>query len=260
MAHPEAMFSRTSGAMASAVVLSALTLTVTACGGDSGGKSASAPDKTSGLTVTVKDDQVSLKRSAKSPAGTAGTSATVSCTDDYTKLVKATAVPAPSQPWYATTLITWPDKSKETSARLSHGLEGDPQVCVAQTADSAASAVLYFNDKARTAVKALQVKDSQTKQAAQASAALQAAAQAATGAASSGSFPKSSDLVAALTQQGLYAKEAATTGAATETGTIYVIADKTTGKRVVLAIKDGSGKVQTATQGVTGSPKIATAK
>src|SRR3954453_5536887 len=226
MAHPEVMFSRTSGAMASAVVLSALTLTVTACGGDSGGKSASATDKASGLTVTVKDDQVSLKRSAKSPAGTAGTSATVSCTDDYTKLVKATAVPAPSQPWYATTLITWPDKNKETTARLSHGLDGDPQLCVAQTADSSASTIIYFDAKAKAGVQQLQVKDSQAQQAQQAPAALKAAAQAAVGTASKGAFPAAQDVVAAITAQGLYAKQAANTAAVTEAGALYVISDR----------------------------------
>jgi len=46
----------------------------------------------------------------------------------------------------------------------------------------------------------------------------------------------------------------------TEAGTLYVISDRSTTKSVVLAIKDNKGKVQTATQGATGSPKIATAK
>src|SRR3954451_6879579 len=121
---------------------SLLALGLAACGGGAGGGQAPATDAATGLTVTVSDDHVSLKRSAKSTAGTAGTSGTVSCTDDYAKLVKATAVPAPSQPWYATTLITWPDANKSTSATLSHGLKGDPQLCVVQTADSSASAIV----------------------------------------------------------------------------------------------------------------------
>jgi hypothetical protein len=254
------MFSRSSGAIASAVTCCAVVLGLTACGGDDGGDAASATDKTAGLTVTVKDDQVRLKRSASSAAGTAGTSATVSCTDDYAKLVKATAVPAPSQPWYATTLITWPEKNKETTARLSHGLDGDPQLCVAQTADSSASTIIYFDAKAKAGVQKLQVQDSQSQQAQQAPAALKAAAQAAVGTVSKGAFPKAQDVVAAITAQGLYAKQAATTAAATDAGTLYVIADQTTTKNVVIAIKDNQGKVQTATQGVKGSPKIATAK
>jgi hypothetical protein len=239
----------------------ALAVTLSACGGNGGGgDAASASDKTAGLTVTVQDDQVRLKRSAASTAGTAGASATVSCTDDYAKLVKATAVPAPTQPWYATTLITWPDKSKETTARLSHGLDGDPQLCVAQTADSSASTVIYFDPKIRSGVEALQVQDSRKKQAQQAPAALQAAAQAAVGTVSNGAFPAEKDVVAAITAQSLYAKEAASTKAATESGTLYVIADQTTSTRVVLAIKDNTGKLQTATQGVKGSPKLATAQ
>lgn len=254
------MFSPSSGAIASAVTCCAVAVGLTACGGGSGGDPASASDKAAGLTVTVKDDQVSLKRSATSTSGTAGTSATVSCTDDYAKLVKATAVPAPSQPWYATTLITWPEKNKETTARLSHGLDGDPQLCVAQTADSSASTIIYFDAKAKAGVQQLQVKDSQAQQAQQAPAALKAAAQAALGTVSKGAFPAASDVVAAITAQGLYAKQAANPAAVTEAGTLYVISDRSTTKSVVLAIKDNKGKVQTATQGATGSPKIATAK
>ena len=77
-----------------AASLSSLTLGLAACGGgDDGGGGKSASDAATGLTVTVADDQVKLKRSAKSTSGTAGTSGTVSCTDDYAKLAKASAVP-----------------------------------------------------------------------------------------------------------------------------------------------------------------------
>src|SRR3954451_19419642 len=132
---------------------SLLALGLAACGGGAGGGQAPATDAATGLTVTVSDDHVSLKRSAKSTAGTAGTSGTVSCTDDYAKLVKATAVPAPTQPWDATTLITWPDTAKQSEAPLSHGLDGDPQLCVVQSADQRASAVIYFDPKVKSGVE-----------------------------------------------------------------------------------------------------------
>src|SRR4051794_31210843 len=98
---------------AASLSVTALALGLTACGGGGdGGAKKTATDATTGLTVTVSDDQVSLKRAAKSTSGTAGTSGTVSCTDDYSKLVKATGTPAPTQSWYATTLITWPAANK----------------------------------------------------------------------------------------------------------------------------------------------------
>jgi hypothetical protein len=241
-------------------VFSLLAVAIAACGGSNDGNKKSATDSASGLTVTVANDTVSLKRSAKSTSGKAGTSGTVSCTDDYAKLVKATAVPAPSQPWYATTLITWPDTAKETSATLSHSLDHDPQLCVVQTADSSASAIVYFNTKAKAGVEKLQTDSARTQQAAQATAALQSGAQAALGAVSKSAFPAASTLLQAVTSQGLYAKSVAALTDVKDAGTIYVVTGKTTTKSLTLAIKDSKGVVHTATQGVKGSPKIATVK
>jgi hypothetical protein len=248
-------------ALVCAAISPVAVLGLTACGGGGdGGSGKSATDAASGVTVTVADDQVKVKRSAKSTAGTAGTSATVSCTDDYAKLVRASAIPAPSQPWYATTLITWPGTSKESSARLSHGLDGDPQLCVVQTADQSASSVIYFDGKVKSAVAKLQADDGRKQQAAQASAALTAGAQGAVAKVSGGKFPDVDAVLAAVKAGGLQAAKAASLDAVTEAGTVYVVADKTTNKTVVLAVKDSKGKVQTATQGVKGSPKIAAAK
>jgi hypothetical protein len=239
---------------------SLLAVGVAACGANSSSAKQSATDKATGITVTVADDQVSLKRAAKSTAGTAGTSGTVSCTDDYAKLVKASAVPAPSQPWYATTLITWPDTNKETSATLSHGLNHDPQLCVVQSADSSASAVIYFDAKVKAGVEKLQTDSARGQQAAQAPAALKSAAQAAVATVSKGAFPASATLVQAATAQGLYVKAAADMSAVTDKGTIYVVTGKTTKTSLLLAVRDSKGVVQTATQGVKGSPKLATVK
>lgn len=239
---------------------SVLALFVAACGGNDSAAKKSATDKTSGLTVTVADDQVSVKRTAKSTSGTGGTSGTVSCTDDYAKLVKATAVPAPTQAWYATTLITWPDADKESSATLSHGLQHDPQLCVVQTADSSASAIVYFDSNVKAGVAKLQTDSARQQQAAQATAALQSAAQAAVATVSKSAFPASATLLQALTAQGLYARAAASTADVKDAGTIYVITGKTTKKTLRLAVKDSKGVVHTATQGVKGSPKLATVK
>jgi hypothetical protein len=243
-------------------VFSVLAMVVAACGGNGGSSSGkkSATDAASGLTVTVSDDQVSLKRSAKSTSGTGGTSGTVSCTDDYAKLVKASAVPAPTQSWYATTLITWPAANKESTATLSHKLKGDPQLCVAQTADSSASAVVYFDAKVKSGVQKLQTDSARQQQAGQATAALQSAAQAAVGTVSKSAFADASTIVASITAQGLYAKPAASLSDVKDSGTIYVVTGKTTKKTLTLAVKDNKNVVHTATQGVKGSPKIATAK
>jgi hypothetical protein len=252
---------RLPGALVCAAASSVLVLGLSACGGgDDGGSGTSASDAATGLTVTVANDQVKLKRSAKSTSGTGGTSGTVSCTDDYAKLAKASAVPPPTESWYATTLITWPQTAKESTARLSHPLKGDPQLCVVQTADSSASAVIYFSTKIKTAVTKLQTDSSRTQQAGQASAALKAAAQAAVGTVSKGAFPDANTVVASITAQGLYAKATADVSGATEAGTVYVVSDKTTKSTLVLAVKDSKGVVNTATQGVKGSPKLATVK
>jgi hypothetical protein len=237
---------------------STLVFGLAACGGG-GAAAKSATDTASGLTVTVAADRVSLKRSAKSTSGTGGTSATVSCTDDYAKLVKASAVPAPSQPWYATTLITWPAAAKESTATLSHKLAGDPQLCVVQTADSSAQAIIYFGTKVKSGVATLQTDTARGQQAAQATAALKSAAQTAVSGVSKGAFAAAASIVETITAQGLVTKQAATLQDVSETGTVYVVADQTSTKTLVLALKDAKGTVHTATQGVKGSPRLATA-
>jgi hypothetical protein len=256
------MTSRRSGALACASLLSVLAVGVAACGGGSSSSSGpkSATDQASGITVSVAGDQVTLKRTAKSTAGTGGTSGQVSCTDDYAKLVKATAQPAPTQPWYSATLITWPAANKESTATLSHELKGDPQLCIAQTADSSTQAIVYFNAKVKAGVQKLQADGMRNQQASQASTALKAAAQAAVATVSKGSFPAATTLVQTLSAQGLYVKQAADLSGVTETGTLYVITGQTTTKKLVAALKDAKGAVQTVTQGVKGSAKVSTAK
>jgi hypothetical protein len=252
---------RLPGALTCAAVSVVSLLGLSACGGggdDASGQSAT--DTATGLTVTVADDQVKVKRSAKSTTGTGGTSGTVSCTDDYSKLVKASAVPAPTEAWYATTLITWPQTNKESTATLSHALKGDPQLCVVQTADQSASAIVYFSPKVKTAVAKLQTDSSRTQQAGQAPAALKAAAQAAVGTVSKSAFPDANTIVSAVTAQGLYTKAVADLSGVTEAGTVYVVSGKTTKSSLVLALKDSKGVVNTATQGTKGSPKLATVK
>jgi hypothetical protein len=255
-----AMSFRRSRALPCASLLSILAVGVAACGGGSDSKSKSATDQASGITVSVAGDEVTLKRTAKSTAGAGGTSGQVSCTDDYAKLVKATAQPAPTQPWYSATLITWPAANKESTATLSHALEGDPDLCIAQTSDSSAQAVIYFSEKVKTGVQKLQADGMRQQQASQASTALKAAAEAAVGAVSKGSFPAAASLVETIAAQGLHAKQAADLSGVTETGTIYVITGRTTKKKLVAALKDTKGAVQTVTQGVKGSAKVATAK
>jgi hypothetical protein len=254
------MTARLTAPLASLAAACALALGLAACGGGGSGTNHSATDTASGITVSVAGDKVTLKRSAKSTAGTGGTSGTVSCTDDYAKLVKANAVPAPTQPWYATTLITWPATGKQTAATLSHGLAHDPQLCVAQTADSSASAVVYFGSKVKAGVEKVQTDNARTQQAAQAPAALQSAAQAAVGTVSKGAFPAPATIVQAVTSQGLYTKTIPQLTGAADKGTIYVVTGKTTKTSLVLALRDSKGVLNTATQGVKGSPKLATVK
>jgi hypothetical protein len=246
---------------ASVVAFSLVALLLAACGGSSSGSKKSASDRATGLTVSVSDDQVSLARAAKSTSGTGGTSGTVSCTDDYAKLAKASATPAPTQPWYATTLITWPAAGKSTTAKLSHSLKSDPQLCIAQSADQSASAVIYFDAKTKAGVTKLQTDSAKTQQATQATQALKSGAQAALGAVSNKAFPTSGDtLVAAITSSGLYVKSVPSLSGVTEAGTMYVITGDTTKSSLELALKDSRGVVNTATEGVSGSPKLSTAK
>jgi hypothetical protein len=254
------MIFRRSRALACALSLSILAVLLAACGGGSGSKSISASDKASGITVSVAGDQVTVKRTAKSTAGTGATAGQVACTDDYTKLLKATAQPAPTQPWYSATLIAWPAASKQITATLSHELKGDPDLCIAQTSDSNTQVVVYFSDKAKTGVQNAQAANTRSQQAAQASTALKAGAQAAVATVDKGAFPDAASIVQAIAGQGLYVKQAADLSGATQTGTMYVITDRTTKQKVVVALKDDKGAVQTVTQGVKGSAKLATAK
>ena len=243
------MISRRSRALACASFLPVLAVGVAACGGGSSDPK-SATDQASGITVSVAGDQVTLKRTAKSTAGTAGTSGQVSCTDDYAKLVNAKAQPAPTQPWYSATLITWPAANKESTATLSHELKSDPELCIAQTSDSSAQAIVYFSATVKAGVQKLQADGMRNQQ----------AAQAAVATVSKGSFPAAASLVQTIGAQGLYVKQAADLTGVTQTGTLYVITGRTTTKKLVVALKDSKGAVQTATQGVKGSAKVATAK
>ena len=226
------------------------TTSSTASGATAGAVSAS--DKTSGVTVSVAGDKVTVRRTATSTAGTGGAAGQVACTNNYKRLATASAEPAPSEPWYAATLITWPATGGVTTATLSHALASDPDLCIAETSASQTQVVVYFRPEVKSGVAMLQ-------QASQATAALGAAAQTAVGAESKGAFPAASVLLAAMTAQGLYDKQVPTLKAVTDTGTIYLITGETTKTQVVLAIK-AKGVVHTATQGLKGSPKLGTAK
>jgi hypothetical protein len=245
-------------ALSCALIVSVPTLAVAACG--SGPATKSASDAASGLSVSLAGDQVTLKRSAKSTTGAGATAGQVACTDDYTKLLTAKSQPAPTQSWYAAALITWPAAGKQTKATLSHELKGNPQLCLAQTSDASAQAIVYFSAKAKAGVKKMQTDNARTQQASQASAALKAAAQAAVGALAKGSFPSAATLVQAFTAQGLYAKQAAKIADVTEPGTVYILSTQTHPDKVVMALKDSKGTINTATQGTKGSPKLATRK
>jgi hypothetical protein len=236
-----------------------LALGVSACGGGGGSASTSALDKASGLTVTVAGDRVTLKRSATSTAGAGITAGEVVCTDDYRKLVKATATPAPTLPWYAATLITWPAANKASTATLSHALNSAPQLCVAEPAGGT-DVVVYFTNKTKTGVAKLEADDARHSQASRAPAALQSAAQAAVATVTGGSFPVAAAVVQAIAAQGFYVKQAAALSDISQTGTMYVITNQTTTKQLVIALKDTKGAIQIAMQGVTGSPKLSTAK
>lgn len=245
-------------ALSCALILSVPALAVAACGG--GPSTKSATDAASGLSVSLAGDQVTLMRSARSTTGAGATAGQVACTDDYNKLLAAKSQPAPTQSWYAAALITWPQANKQTRATLSHELKGDPQLCLAQTSDASAQAIVYFNAKAKTGVKKMQTDNARTQQAKQASPALKAAAQAAVGALSKGLFPSAAKLVQALTAQGLYAKQAAKIADVTEPGTAYILSTQTHPDKVVMAVRDSKGIINTATQGTKGSPKLATRK
>jgi hypothetical protein len=247
-----------SRALLCASILSVPALAVGACGSNPATKSAT--DAASGLTVSVSGDQVTLKRSAKSTAGTGATAGQVACSDDYNKLLTATAQPAPSESWYAATLITWPAANKSTTARLSHKLKGDPDLCIAQTSDASTQAIVYFSAKAKAGVKKQQADTARQQQAAQAPAALKAAAKAAVTALSAGKFPAAAALVKALSSQGLIVAQAGAISAVTQAGTIYVLTTQTHANKVTLAMKDSKGTINTATQGTKGSPKLATRK
>jgi hypothetical protein len=238
-------------ALSCAVATGVLVLGLAACGG--GSKASSASDKASGLTVSLTGDRVTLKRSAASTSGTGGTSGQVACTDDYHKLVNATAVPAPTEAWYAVTFITWPAANAASTATLSHSLKNNPDLCVAQTSDTSTQVVVYFRHTVKTGIEQLQ-------QSTQSTAALQAAAQAAVAAEKKGAFPAVAALISKLNGQGFYVKQTAALSGATETGTMYVITSETTTKKLVVALRDAKSIVHTVTQGLTGKATLGTAK
>jgi hypothetical protein len=240
----------------SSVLIGGSLLCLSACGGDAAPKALTASDKASGLSVSLAGDQVTLKRASSSASGTKGAAGQLSCTDDYKKLVGATAQPAPSVPWYAATLITWPDKAKSTTATLSHTLTGKPDLCIAQSSDQQTSVVMYFGADIKAAIEKQQIATQQKQQAASAEDALKSAAQASVTAVASGKFPDVATLTQGLTSQGLYVKAVANAAAATETGTIYILQDGTTTKQIVLSLKGTDGKVHTATQKTTGDPTL----
>jgi hypothetical protein len=239
----------------SVLAVAAAALTLAACGEETPATH-SAADKESGLSVSVAGDQITIKRTSASATGTAGKAGQVYCTDDYEKLLTAQEQPAPSLAWYAATLITWPDKAKETTATLSHALKGKPDLCAAQSTDGAAQAIVYFDPKVKTAIDKQQADAGREQQAAAAEDAITSAAGMAVAAVAEEKFPAADQIVAALTAQGLIAKAAADEAAATETGTLYVLTSDTTDKQVVLAIKGTDGKLITATQKTSGDPKI----
>jgi hypothetical protein len=113
--------------------------------------------------------------------------------------------------------------------------------------------VLYFKAKVKSEI-------AREEQASQASSALRVAAQDAVATVSKGSFPAKTSIITAITAKGLYIKQAAQLSGVSQTGTIYLITSQTTTKKLVLALKSTKGTIQTATQGVTGSAKLATAK
>lgn len=237
--------------------VAAAAVLVSACGG---ADERSASDKASGLSIAVAGDQVTVKRTAKSGSGTGGKAGQVSCTDDYAKLAKASELPAPSTDWYAATLITWPEKGKETTATLSHELDGDPDLCIAQASDQSAQVVVYFDGKVKAGVEKLQSDQTRAQQAEQGAQTLQAAAQLAVAVVADKKFPAASTIVTALSNQGLVVKTAAARSAVAEAGTVYVLTGESSSAQVVLAVKGKDGKVSIATQKPSGSPKITTAK
>lgn len=240
----------------SVLAVAAATLTLAACGEETPATHA-ASDEESGLGVSVAGDQVTIKRTQASESGTGGKAAQVYCTDDYAKLMSAQEAPAPSLPWYAATLITWPEKAKSTTATLSHALASKPDLCVAQASDGAAQAIVYFDEQVKAGVEKQQADAAREQQAASAEQALSSAAQLAVSAiADEDAFPAAAELATALEAQGMIVDTAADKAAATETGTLYVLTDDTTDKQVTFAIKDADGKVSTATQKRTGDPKI----
>jgi predicted regulator of amino acid metabolism with ACT domain len=97
-------------------------------------------------------------------------------------------------------------------------------------------------------------------QAAESSSALQDAAKAAVAVVSKGSFPAAASLVKAIAAKGLYVQQATELSDAKQTGTIYLVTSETTPKKLVLALKQTTDTIQTATQRVTGSAKLATTK
>jgi len=234
-----------------AALLVAVATAATACGSSS--KSYSATDASAGVTIKVSGAKVTVARSGTSTAGTGGGAGQVACVDDYHQLATATSEPAPDTPWYAATLITWPNAADSTTATLSHALDSPPDLCIAQMSDGSAQAVAYFRPAVKSGIQ-------KTQQSSQAKAVLQAVGQTATQKITKGAFPGVSVLLQALTASGMYATKTATLKGVTDPGTLYILTSETTDKQVVAAIMDNTGTVSTVTQGLKGAAKIATVK
>jgi hypothetical protein len=240
-----------------AFVLLLVVLGAAACGGSSDktttkGIASTATDAAQGITVTVKGDQVTLGRSASSTAGKGGYAGQVACTDDYAKLAVSKREPAPSEPWYAATLITWPAQGTSETATLSHTLKGFPDLCVAEMSDLSARSVVYFHPGVKDDLNKLQ-------QSVEPERVLQAASSLALATVSGKEFPGAADIVSALESQNFFATQAPTIAGATDAGAVYVIAGESDPKTLVLAIKDSGGVVRVARQPATGgNPSIVT--
>jgi hypothetical protein len=232
------------------VLLGAFAFGAAACGSS---KSSSATNATDGVTISVAGDKVTLKRSPTSSTGTGGEAGEVACTTDYRQLAAATIEPAPTDPWYAATLITWPQVGQSSTARLSHSLSGTPDLCIAEMSDHSAQAVVYFRPGVQTGVE-------ETQQEAQPSSVLQAVAATAKDRVKKNALPTLAVLASSLKAEGMFVTTAKTVAGVREPGALYLITGKSTPKVVVAAIMDNTGTVQTVTQGVTGKAKLATVK
>jgi hypothetical protein len=240
------------------LLLLCVALGAAACGG--GGNSTSttkstfstATDAAQGITINVDGDQVTLKRSKTSTAGKGGYAGQVACTDDYAKLAVSKREPAPSEPWYAATLITWPAQGEAQTATLSHALKGFPDLCVAEMSDLSVRSIVYFHPGLKDDLNKLQQSVEPTR-------VLQAASSLALATVSKSKFPSAADIVTALNSQNFFTTQTPTVAGVTDVGAVYVIASESDPDTLVLAMKDANGTVHLAKQPAKGgNPQITT--